>query len=159
MEHTNKYAIDEESRKKILSLLEQTQVYEVWDKLINDWEAKAGRLIGSPKPSEDRTFRRVFEMPKVTESQILTKICKHQYRNPIFLAREWQKGLSEGKYDSRTDLSRKMGVSRARVTQVINLLKLPEDIIEKVYSMGDPLPKPVVTERSLRRILKNTCQS
>lgn len=85
-------------------------------------------------------------MPKVTDSQILTKICKHQYRNPIFLAREWQRGLSEGKYSSRADLSRKMGVSRARVTQILNLLKLPEDIIEKICALGDPLSKQVVTE-------------
>jgi len=106
---------------------------------------------GSPKPSEDRTFRMVFEMPKVTDHQLITKICKHQYRNPIFLAREWQKDLSEGKFSSRADLSRKMGVSRARVTQVLNLLKLPEDVIDKAYAMGDPLPKPIVTEHNLRQ--------
>ena len=90
-------------------------------------------------------------MPKVTNHQLLTKICKHQYRNPIYLAREWQKDLSERKYRSRADLSRELGVSRARVTQVLNLLKLPEDIIDKVYAMGDPLPKPIVTERGLRQ--------
>jgi hypothetical protein len=98
----------------------------------------------------------VFEMPKVRESQLLTKICKHQYRNPIFLAQEWQKDLSEGKYSSRADLSSKMGVSRARVSQILNLLKLPEDIIDKAYAMGDPLPKPIVTERSFRQLRKAT---
>jgi len=109
----------------------------------------------SPESSEDRTFRMVFEMPKVTDNQLLTKKSRHQYRNPIFLAREWQKDLSEGKYSSRADLSRKMGVSRARVTQILNLLKLPEEIIEKVYAMGDPLPKPIITERSLRHFRKD----
>jgi hypothetical protein len=73
---------------------------------------------------------------------------------PIFLAREWQKGLSEGKYRSGADLSRKVWVSRARVTQVLNLLKLPEDIIDKAYAMRDPLPKSLITERSLRRLRK-----
>ncbi len=63
-------------------------------------------------------------------------------------------GLSEGKYNSRADLSRKMGVSRARVTQILNLLKLPEEIIEKVCVMGDPLPKPIITEHSLRHFSK-----
>ncbi len=94
-------------------------------------------------------------MPKVTESQILTKICKHQYRNPIYLARQWQQDLAQGKYSSRADLSRKMGVSRARVTQVLNLLKLPKDILDKVYALGDPLPKPIVTEHSLRQFRGN----
>jgi biotin operon repressor len=64
--------------------------------------------------------------------------------------------LAERKYDSRADLSRKLGVSRARVTQVLNILKLPDDIIEKLYAMGDPLPKPMITERNLRLLLKNT---
>ncbi len=74
----------------------------------------------------------------------------------IYLARQWQQDLSEGKYRSQADLSRNLGVSRARVTQVLNLLKLPREMIEKVCAMGDPLIKPIVTERSLRRILKNT---
>jgi hypothetical protein len=97
----------------------------------------------------------VFEMPKVTNHQLLTKICKHQYRNPIYLAREWQKDLSEKKYRSRADLSRMLGVSRAMVTQVLNILKLPEEIIEKVWSISDPLPKPIITERGLRSLLAN----
>jgi hypothetical protein len=91
--------------------------------------------------------------------QKLSKISKHQYRNPIFLAQEWQEDLAEGKYSSQADLSRKVGVSRARVTQVLNLLKLPEDIIGKLSAMGDPLPKPLVTEHSIRRLLKKTGQS
>lgn len=89
----------------------------------------------------------------------LNKIRKSQYRNPIYLALQWRKDLSEGKYSSSVDLSRKMGVSRARVTQVLNLLKLPEEIIEILKEKGDPLPKRVITERSLRLFLKNTSQS
>jgi hypothetical protein len=94
-------------------------------------------------------------MIKVTNGQLLTKICKHQYRNPIYLAQQWQKDLAEGKYISRADLSRKLGVSRARVTQILNLLKLPEEIIRKIRAAGDPLSKPIVTERGLRLILTN----
>jgi len=48
-----------------------------------------------------------------------------------------------------------MGVSRARVTQVLNLLKSPKHILDKAYAMGDPLPKPAVTEHSLRQLGKN----
>jgi hypothetical protein len=95
----------------------------------------------------------VFEMPQPQTKP--NKIRKSQYRNPIFLAREWQKGLSEGKYSSRADLSRKMGVSRARVTQILILLKLPQDVIETLKGKGDPLPKQTVTERRLRLFLKN----
>lgn len=113
---------------------------------------------GSPSPSIGRTFRAVFEMPQPQTKQKLNKISKHQYRNPIFLARQWHMDLVERKYDSRADLSRKLGVSRARVTQILNLLKLPEDIIKKVCAIGDNLPKRMVTERNLRLLLKNTSQ-
>ena len=89
-------------------------------------------------------------MPKPPNRQLLTKICNHQYRNPIYLARQWKTDLAEGKYSSQANLSRKMEVSRARVTQILNLLKLPSDVIEKVSALGDPLPKPIVTERNLR---------
>jgi hypothetical protein len=92
-------------------------------------------------------------MPQTTQNQSLIKICKHQYRNPIYLARQWQIELADGKYSSRADLSREFGVSRARVTQVLNLLKLPEAVIEKVRALGDPLPNRVVTERGLRSLL------
>jgi hypothetical protein len=64
--------------------------------------------------------------------------------------------MAKGKYNSQSDLSRKVGVSRARVTQVLNLLKLPREIIEKAITMGDPLTKPNVTEHNLRLLLKNT---
>ncbi len=97
----------------------------------------------------------VFEMPKVTDKQQLSKICRRQYSNPIYLARQWQRDLSEGKYISQADLSRKLGVSRARVTQILNLLKLPGDVIEKVTAMGDPLPKPIITEHGLRHFRKD----
>jgi hypothetical protein len=97
-------------------------------------------------------------MPTTPKSQLLIKICNHQYRNPIYLACQWQKALAEGKYDSRSDLSRKLGVSRARVSQVLNILKLPEVIIENLYAMGDPLPKPIITGRHLRLLLKNNSQ-
>jgi hypothetical protein len=96
------------------------------------------KIKSSPSPSIDRTFKAIFEMPKTPNSQLLTKICKHQYRNPIFLARQWQLDLAERKYSSRADLSRKLGVSRARVTQVLNLTQLPEDVIEKLYAMVIP---------------------
>lgn len=98
------------------------------------------------------TFKAIFEMPKTTNGQLLIKIYKHQYRNPIYLARQWQRDLSEGKFISQADLSRKVGVSGARVTQVLNLLKLPKATIEKVCAPGDPLPNPLVTERKLRQL-------
>jgi ParB-like chromosome segregation protein Spo0J len=40
--------------------------------------------------------------------------------------------MEKGGYRSQTDLARKKGVSRARVTQILNLLKLDEEVQEMV---------------------------
>jgi len=51
---------------------------------------------------------------------------------------------------SRADLARKLGASRARITQVLNLLYLAPEVVETIAALGDPLPRPFITERSLR---------
>ena len=52
---------------------------------------------------------------------------------------------------SRAELARKLGLSRARVTQMLNLLKLPDSIISEIEKMGDHWIRQLVTERQLRR--------
>lgn len=77
-----------------------------------------------------------------------------QYRNPIAVAREWQDLLVAGECASQADLARALGVTRARVTQVLGLLELTPEVVEILVGLGDPLSTPVVTERSLRPLLK-----
>jgi hypothetical protein len=60
----------------------------------------------------------------------------------------------EGVRDARADLARHLGVSRARVTQVLALLALDAEALQALAALGDPLPKQIVTERSLRSFLK-----
>jgi len=80
------------------------------------------------------------------------------HRNPIVVAQEWQRMLDEGQYVSRAALARKLGVSRARVTQVLGLLNLAPDVIKALATFGDPLPKPILTEHGLRSILKRSAK-
>ena len=51
---------------------------------------------------------------------------------------------------SRVDLARKLGLSRARVTQMLNLLGLPEMLISEIEEMGDYWSRQLITERELR---------
>jgi hypothetical protein len=76
------------------------------------------------------------------------------YRNPVFLARKWEKALEIGKYPSQAALARDLGVSRVRVTQVLRLLKLAPEVLEKITGLGDPLTSSNMTERKLRPIVK-----
>lgn len=42
------------------------------------------------------------------------------YRNPVYVACRWQAMLDNGQYECAADPARGMGVSRARVTQVLS---------------------------------------
>ena len=60
--------------------------------------------------------------------------------------------LDSGKCESRAELARKLGVSRVRVTQVLNLLNIYPKILIRLQELGDPLDGQIVTERKLREI-------
>lgn len=92
-------------------------------------------------------------MPVTQYNHNLIKICMRRYRNPVFLAREWRRALDDGEYASPAALSRHLKVSRARITQIMNLLRLSPDVLEIISSLGDPVRGLVVSERSLRPLL------
>ena len=64
--------------------------------------------------------------------------------------------LDEGQYSSPAALSRNLKVSRARVTQILNLLQLSPDVLAIISSLGGSLRSPIVTERRLRPLLELT---
>jgi hypothetical protein len=72
------------------------------------------------------------------------------YRNPLFVAREWQAMIEAGRVKNRAELARRLGVSKARVSQVLRLLDIPLETQAVIYQLGDPMPEPHVTERGLR---------
>jgi hypothetical protein len=95
-------------------------------------------------------------MPVIPFNHNLIKIGKRQYRNPICLAQEWQKALDNNEYASLAALARALRISRARVTQVLNLLKLSPEVVDMVASLGDPIKSRIITEKRLRPILALT---
>jgi len=70
------------------------------------------------------------------------------YRNPLFLAREWAEALKAGNFRSQSAFARSIGVSPARVSQMLRLLKLPESVQTEILQ-GRIRP----TERGLRGLL------
>lgn len=59
--------------------------------------------------------------------------------------------LNSGEVERRTDLARRFGLSRPRVTQLLNLLKLDRSIRAYIRSLGPGSPLRAVTEKGLRR--------
>jgi hypothetical protein len=87
---------------------------------------------GKPKPSK------VAKTPRVVE--LLRK------------AIEWQVLLESGEIVNRADIARQEGITRARVTQVMGMLRLAPEIREKILSTPNAVRRPLVTERVLRPI-------
>jgi hypothetical protein len=71
----------------------------------------------------------------------------------MILAQDWQQALANKSHVSPATLARQLGVSRARVTQVLRLLRLTPKVRKTIAALGDPLPVPIVTERRLRPMI------
>jgi len=61
--------------------------------------------------------------------------------------------IDSGEAKNQAVLAKLKGISRARVTQILNLLKLDKDIIDYLEQIGDPMDKKVISERELRKII------
>jgi len=112
-----------------------------------------------PGPMAERTiiwdtFNYVFESDRRRIKPIRT------YRNPIFLAREWADAMRAGEFRSRRAFAKAVGLSHARVSQVLSLLRLGPWALKEIEALGDPLSSRIVTERKLRpvAILPKTAQ-
>jgi len=109
--------------------------------------------IGSPEEAIGRTFKVAFEFNgTMRKLKPVKSKPEKSYSNPIYLAMEWQAMLDNGECESRAELARKLGVSRARVTQVLNLLKINPKVLAKIKRLGDPWDRLVMTERKPREI-------
>ena len=101
----------------------------------------------SPDCNIDRTFISTFYLPdKTIKANKIARI----YRNPICLAREYKQMIDNGQVKNQAELARKLGISRARVTHILNLLKLDSLSIQELEKLGDPLKSKIITERMLR---------
>jgi hypothetical protein len=67
-------------------------------------------------------------------------------------ALEWQALLESGRVRNQADIAHQEGVTRARVTQVMALLRLAPEIQAHILSMPDEARRPAITERALRPI-------
>ena len=89
-----------------------------------------------------RASQRTIFWYDVTIGTTTKKKVKKTFRNPLIQAKEMALEM-ELNNPTKADLSRKLAISRARVTQILNLLKLPEE-------MKDEIEGRLVTERMLK---------
>lgn len=72
------------------------------------------------------------------------------YRNHIYLAKEYKQMIDNGQVKNRAELARKLGISRAKVIQILSLLKLDSLVIQELVKLGDPLDTKIISEHVLR---------
>ena len=87
---------------------------------------------GNPKPPREPKTPRVVEL--------------------LRKATEWKDLTESGKIASQAEIARREGITRARVTQVLDLLRLAPEIQEKILTLTDPLHRRPMTGRMLRPI-------
>ena len=83
----------------------------------------------------------------------MPNISPKTYSIPLSLALEYKLPPEHPRIGSQTALARKVGVSPARVSQMLRLFILPADVQQSVIQMGYPLTSRKVTERKLRVML------
>lgn len=67
---------------------------------------------------------------------------------------EWQALLESGRVRNQAEIARREGITRARVTQVMGLLRLAPEIQQYILSMPDAARRPAITERALPPIVQ-----
>jgi len=108
---------------------------------------KGWKWSGSPDCNIGRTFTYKFYFNNTAKKP---SNLKKTYRNPIYLAKDYKQVIDNGQVKNQVELAGKLGISRARVTQILNLLKLNPLIIHELEKLGDPLKSRVINERMLR---------
>jgi hypothetical protein len=72
--------------------------------------------------------------------------------HPIHMALKWRQMLDEDPGLSMAQIARNQNVSRARVTQIMNLLSLPQGIQECLTAVRNPAEIAFLTEHKLRAV-------
>ena len=95
------------------------------------------RCIGTPRRHKSRTFEATY---KFKSRAMVRKV--REYRNPIVLADECKQLLRGGKCGTHADVAAVLGVSRVRVTQLLNLIRLSPVVCKQVRGLGRSMAAP-----------------
>ena len=65
---------------------------------------------------------------------------------------KWRQQLDVGEVRNQTEIARQEGITRARVTQIMGMLRLAPEIRKRILSVPEIVGRPPITERALRPI-------
>ncbi len=67
-------------------------------------------------------------------------------------AQEWRQQLDAGEVQNQAEIAQRVGITCARVTQLMSLLHLAPEIQEHVLPLPEMHRRPAITEQALRPI-------
>ena len=103
----------------------------------------ADQVVNAVPPSRRQRTRRPRTTKPVGPPRIVETLRK---------AIEWRRQLDSGEVPNQAAIACSEGITRARVTQVLGLLRLAPDVQERVLSLPDMVVRRAITERALRPI-------
>lgn len=83
----------------------------------------------------------------------LEKVVNIPEKHIIHKAIEWKRMLDDGTVGSLSEIAKTEGLTRARVTQVMNLLKLPDEVKNLLMRLYEPKEIRKYSERKMRKKL------
>ncbi len=90
---------------------------------------------GTPKPPKEPKTPRVVEL--------------------LHKAITWQALLDSGEVRNQAEIAQREGITRARVTQIMGMLRLAPEIQEHILSLPSTACRSSISERALRHIAQN----
>ncbi len=97
---------------------------------------------------------------KISTNDRITKTLLRRFApvrckpNPIRIAQKYKQIYNRLSPPTMTQVAKEFGISRVRVCQMLNLLKLDQQIIDYLSNITDPKENNFWTERKLRRLLR-----
>jgi len=73
-------------------------------------------------------------------------------------AAEWRRQLDSGEVANQAEIARREGITRARVTQVLGLLRLAPEIRERIRRLPGTTHAALISERALRPMSGQTSE-
>ena len=118
------------------------------------WSGGPFPALPDPGHSENSVRRFVFALlqPLIAPQRAFPPEPKRSQKSAIERALEFQRLLDDRVVNSRAETAEHYGISRARVTQVPNILRLPQCVLGPLLRLGRE-DGSHYTERQLRPVL------
>ena len=121
-----------------MSQIETTSAQRVFTgKLHRVRQGNGKAFVQEPPPSPPETVRRPARLALM-----------------LAFAHKIQDAIDHGIVRDQAEAARRLGITRARVTQILNLTLLPPDLQEQIFVVESVNDVVIFTERAVRRVAK-----